>query len=174
MKWPDLTSVLSPVPFAVIGAVATRLYMPERVTRDLDIIVSIQDATAAYEKLADAGFKRAGTLTIGGGSWQAPDGSQIDILEGKEEWWPDVIKAAQSNCDATGLPVIPLPFLVMMKYQASRLQDLADISRMLGQASADTLAEVRALFAKHMPDEQADLESLIHLGRLEFQQKNDP
>lgn len=174
MKWPDLNSVLSQVPFAVVGAVATRLYMPERVTQDLDIIISVHDATEAYEKLTAAGFKRTGTLTIGGGAWQAPDGSQIDVLEGKDEWWPDVIKAAQSNCDAAGLPVIPLPFLVMMKYQASRLQDLADISRMLGQAGAATLAEVRAIFAKYMPDEQDDLESLIQLGQLEFQKRNDP
>jgi hypothetical protein len=172
MKWLDLANVLSPVPFAVVGAVATRLYMPERVTQDLNIIISIHDVAAVHEKLIAAGFKKTGTLTIGGASWEASDGCQIDILEGKEEWWPGVIKTAQSNRDAQGFPIIPLPFLVLMKYHTSRLQDLADISRMLGQANAAILAEVRTLFAKYMPDEQDDLESLIQLGQLEFQQKN--
>ena len=30
-KWPDLTSVLIDIPWAVVGGVATRAYMPERV-----------------------------------------------------------------------------------------------------------------------------------------------
>ena len=33
-----------------------------------------------------------------------------------------------------GLPIIDLPYLVLMKLSASRTQDLADISRMLGLA----------------------------------------
>jgi len=171
MKWPDLSSALSPVSFAVVGAVATRLYMPERATRDLGIIISIHDAAAAHQKLIAAGFKHKGTLIIGGKTWETPEGNQIDILEGREEWWPAVIKAAQANRDAQGLPIIPLPFLILMKYNASRVQDLADISRMLGQANAAALTEIRELFAKYLPDEQDDLESLIELGRLEFQQK---
>lgn len=38
-RFPDLTPVLGPVPWAVVGAVATRLYMPERGTQKLDIVV---------------------------------------------------------------------------------------------------------------------------------------
>jgi hypothetical protein len=57
-----------------------------------------------------------------------------------------------------------------MKYHASRMQDLADISRMLGQADTEMLAAVRALFAQWLPDEMEDLESLIQLGRLEYEQ----
>ncbi|MCS6859068.1 MAG: hypothetical protein NZT92_01960 [Abditibacteriales bacterium] len=32
VQWLDLTSVLSPIGWAVVGAVATRHYMPERMT----------------------------------------------------------------------------------------------------------------------------------------------
>lgn len=171
MKWPDLTNILSPIPYAVVGAVATRLYMPERVTQDLDIIISHDDTAAAHEKLTAGGFQKKGSLTIGGHTWEAPDGTNIDVLEGTEAWWAEAIVAAQSNRDAQGLPIMPLPYLVMMKYQAARVQDLADISRMLGQANASALAEVRALFRKYMPDEMDDLESLIQLGQLEYRRE---
>lgn len=168
MKWPDLTNVLSPIPCAVVGAVATRLYMPERVTQDLDVVIAIQDLSVAYQKLLAAGFTREGPLAIGGDTWRTPDGEKIDILEGRETWWHEAIQAAQSNRDAEGLPILPLPFLVLMKYQASRVQDLADIARMLGQADVDRLVAVRELFTQYLPGEMEDLESLIQLGRLEY------
>jgi hypothetical protein len=56
-----------------------------------------------------------------------------------------------------------------MKFQASRVQDLADITRMLGQANETQLQRVRAVFARWLPDAQEDLESLTLLGQLEMQ-----
>jgi hypothetical protein len=56
-----------------------------------------------------------------------------------------------------------------MKFQAGRVQDVADITRMLGQAREETLAAVRRLFTALLPEEMADLESLIALGQLEMQ-----
>ena len=55
-----------------------------------------------------------------------------------------------------------------MKFQAGRVQDLADITRMLGQAGEETLASVRELFRRVLPEAHEDLESLIELGRLEM------
>jgi hypothetical protein len=110
MKWPDLVSVLSPIPFAVVGAVATRLYMPERGTQDLDVVIAVQDAAAAHQKLITAGFKHEGSLAD---KWLTPEGGSIDVLEGRESWWPEAITAAQTNRDAQGLPILPLPFLVL-------------------------------------------------------------
>jgi hypothetical protein len=55
--------------------------------------------------------------------------------------------------------------------QAGRVQDLADVTRMLGQASEADLAFVRDLFAACAPDDSDDLESLITLGRLEMQEE---
>ena len=65
--------------------------------------------------------------------------------------------------------MLPLPYLVLMKFQAGRVQDVADITRMLGQTRAETLAAVRRLFTALLPEEMADLESLIALGQLEMQ-----
>ena len=55
-----------------------------------------------------------------------------------------------------------------MKYEAGRAQDLADITRMLGQATPEQLAVVFAVFARWLPGEEQDLESLVRLGQLEF------
>ena len=40
MKWIALIHILSPIKCAVIGAVATGHYMPEKVTKDIDIVES--------------------------------------------------------------------------------------------------------------------------------------
>jgi len=65
---------------------------------------------------------------------------------------------------------MPLPYLVLMKLQASRTIDLADISRMMGQADEVTRNETRQLVKKYLPSASEDLEGLIYLGQLELQQ----
>lgn len=74
---------------------------------------------------------------------------------------------AAENRDLQGLPVIPLPYLVIMKLDASRHQDVADLARMLGQASEQQLAEVRAAVQRWRPADQEDLEAIIVSGRWE-------
>ena len=169
MMWPDLTSILSPIRWAVIGAVATRLYMPERMTQDLDIVIRTVDGSQVRQKLAEAGFAYQGELSIGGSSWTTPNGELIDILEGNDTWWTEAIAGAQANRDDQGLPIVPLPYLVLIKFQAGRVQDIADVTRMLGQTGGATLEAVRMLFAQHAPEDMQDLESLIELGQLELQ-----
>ncbi|MCC7531906.1 MAG: hypothetical protein IT342_25615 [Candidatus Melainabacteria bacterium] len=61
-----------------------------------------------------------------------------------------------------------MPYLVLMKLHAGRPQDLADIARMLGQASDELLDRVRSLFARYAPADCEDIESLISLGKLEI------
>lgn len=167
-RWLDLTEVLSPIPWAVVGAAATRLYMPERMTLDLDIAVLAVDAAAVRRRLAAAGFQYVGELTIGCASWRGPDSQPVDIVEVAEPWLGEGILEAQSNRDAQGLPVLPFRFLVLMKFRAGRVQDIADVTRMLGQADKARLADVRAIFDREAPQDREDLESLIGLGKLEL------
>ena len=167
MQWPDLTDILSPIHWAVVGAAATRLYMPERATQDFDIAIAVQEAERVRRKLADAGYLQTGKLSIGGSRWRTPDGLQIDVIEGHEEWWPQALAGAQSNRDEQGLPILPFSYLILMKFNASRTIDLGDIARMLGLADEDQLQQVRALFRHYAPTDLGDLESLIRLGRLE-------
>ena len=169
MRVPDLTSILEPIPWAVVGAVATRLYMPERTTRDLDAVIRNEDASEVRRRLAKAGFRYQRELSIGGSSWLSPEGILTDVLELAEPWLAQALSEAQRNRDARGLPVLPLPYLVLMKFQAGPVQDLADVTRMLGQANEATLSVVRRLFGQYSPEDLEDLESLIVLGRMEFQ-----
>jgi hypothetical protein len=168
MAWTDLTPILTPMLWTVVGAAATRLYMPERVTQDLDVAVRAEDASRAREKLANAGFVYQGELSIGGSAWISPDGKMIDVIEGHERWWVEALTEGQANRDAQGLPILPLHYLVLMKFQSGRVQDIADITRMLGQADQAALEPVRALFKRFAPSDLPDLESLITLGRLEI------
>ncbi|MDW8317185.1 MAG: hypothetical protein RMN53_04950 [Anaerolineae bacterium] len=161
---------MASVPWAVVGAVATRLYMPERMTQDLDIAIAAAEAARVRQLLADAGFEHVGELSIGGSSWRAPDGQRVGVIEGTEPWWPKALAEAQTNRDADGLPILPLPYLVLMKMTASRPVDLGDLARMLGQADDEALRRVREFFRAHASAEDCDdLESLIALGRLELE-----
>ncbi|MBI4333669.1 MAG: hypothetical protein HY673_20590 [Chloroflexi bacterium] len=170
INYPDLSPVLDPIPWAVVGAVATRLYMPERLTQDLDIVIRKSDSGEAQRRLVGAGFNRQGRLSVGGWSWLTPDGRMLDVVESSEDWLDQALAEARNNRDRQGLPVLPLPYLVLVKYQSGRLQDLADISRMLGQADQTALERVRELFSKLSPEDREDLESLITLGQLEMKE----
>ncbi len=57
--------------------------------------------------------------------------------------------------------------LVLMKLTAGRLQDLADIGRMLGAAAEPALNAVRGVVLRYRPADGGDLESIIRLGRHE-------
>ncbi len=91
MRWPNLTAVLGDTAFAIVGAVATRLYAPERSTRDLDVAVVAGEAIATREKMRQAGWKQTGELIIGGSSWRSASDEEVNILEVHKSWWPQAI-----------------------------------------------------------------------------------
>lgn len=165
MRVLDFRKILTGVRWALVGGVATRAYMPERSTVDVDILVHTHDAERVRELLSAAGFTLTQQLLIPGASWKAPDGSVVDILERPDEWVTDAL--ADPPVDAQGFPVLSLPFLILMKLQSSRVQDLADISRMLGWADDASIERVRQIVFRYQPDASEDLESLIGLGKLE-------
>ena len=99
----DLRTIVT-LPFVVVGGVATRLYSPERMTDDLDV-----------------------------------------------------------------LPVVAMPYLVLMKMRASQDIDIGDLGRMPGAAEDKALNETREVIRWHLADGVEDLESLIYLGKLEYE-----
>jgi hypothetical protein len=163
----DIRRFLASIPFVVVGGVATRLYMPERMTLDLDIVIAADQAKIVYKNLQEMGAKKITNLSIPGSQWDLPDGTSLDVLEIDEPW----IESALSfpNYSPDGLPIIDLPYLILMKLNASRSQDLADISRMLGCASDIQIQKTQAVIEKYLPTATEDLESLIMLGKLEYQ-----
>lgn len=137
-------------------------------TRDFDIAVAMHDAAQSRRRLAEAGYTKVAELSIGGARWQRAGEGPVAAIEGSEPWWDSASAAAQHNRDAQGLPILPLPFLALMKFQASRTIDLGDLTPMLGLADEAGLAAVRAVFGQVAPDDLEDIESLITLGRLEI------
>jgi hypothetical protein len=168
-QWPDLTAALGDIPWATVGGVATRHYAPERATVDLDVLVERSRAPAARERLRKAGFQYVGELTVGGSTWTAPDGTAVDVLEADEAWSSRALQEAQQNRDLQGLPVLPLPYFVLMKLQSGRTLDIGDLTRMLGLAGDDGLDAVREAVRQYDPDALEDVESMIVLGRMEMQ-----
>lgn len=165
--WPDLSGVLGDIPWAVVGAVATRAYMPERATQDLDLLVRAVDAQEVGSRLQKAGFDKVSELLIGGASWRAPTGVLIDVIEMDAEWVAEALRSIQRG--PQGLPILALPYLVLTKVQAGRTQDLADVARMLGLASEEARQATRDVFTRWFPEALEDLESLITLGQLEVE-----
>jgi len=67
-------------------------------------------------------------------------------------------------------PVLGLKWLVLLKLKAGRVQDLADISRMMGCASQQDIEATKTVVNRWLEDASEDLASLIHLGQMENQQ----
>lgn len=165
---PQVRRLLSDIPFAIVGGLATRRYMPERMTLDIDVLVCPADLPRAEQALRNAGCRKRGPLAIGGSTWVTPDGQELDLIALETRWTQEAVASAIPAPD--GQSYIDLPYLVLMKLISSRVQDLGDISRMLGAADAPTLDRAREVVDRYRPYDREDLESMIRLGRLESAQ----
>jgi hypothetical protein len=163
---PALRRYLPGIRFAVVGGLATRLYMPERMTLDADILVSMDTLDRVEEALDGGGSIRRGALSVGGSTWSLPDGTPLDVIALPDPWVETALDTAVSGPGS--LPYVTLPYLVLMKLAAGRVQDLADITRMLGAAPGESLAAVRAAVQRFRPRDIDDVESMVRLGRMEI------
>ena len=161
----DLLGIIRCTPFVVAGGVATRLYMPERMTLDMEILVARQNVGRLHKELRDGGCECQGPLNAGGSHWVLPDGAGPDVIESDAVWVREALACPRRSPD--GLPVADLPYLVLMKVESSRTQDLADVSRMLEWAGTADLDRVRHVVRHYLPDAVEDLESLVELERME-------
>jgi len=98
----DLRTITA-IPFVVIGGVATRLYAPERVTDDLDILIEARNAAILTADIEHAGGVCQCELNK----------MALDVLAENAPWVAEAVTNPASAPD--GLPVISLPYLVLMK-----------------------------------------------------------
>ena len=169
--WPDLRDILQGFQWVIVGGVATRAYMPERMTKDMDILVRAKDETAVLQRLKAAHFEVVQPLSIPGYVLQSPEGVEIDLLLGSQPWLEEAL--THPAADVTGYPVLGLPYLVLMKMAASRGRDFGDVTTMLGWADDKALANVRQIVARYNPQDSEDLESLIFIGQQERREVDD-
>ena len=162
---PQVRRLLGTVPFAIVGGLETRRYMPERMTLDVDVLVSPPNLPQAEKALLATGCRKRGPLTIGGSTWVTADSQELDLIALEAPWTEDAVSSAITAPD--GQPYVALQYLVLMKLASSRVQDLADISRMLGVANNAAIEATRALVSRYRPNDAEDLESIIRLGKIE-------
>jgi hypothetical protein len=168
-KWPDLNKILEDIPWVITGGVATRAYMPERMTHDLDILVHKVNCETAWKRFKEHGFKVAEVLDAPYFVARRPDNPEVDVLCLDFPW---LVRAfAEARKDPAGFPVLDLPFLIIMKLRANRGIDIGDMTRMLGLASEHDRDRVRETVALYQPEDSDDLEALILLGKMEFRDK---
>ena len=159
------------VRIAVAGAVAANAYMPPRQTADLDLAVQTADLGTAGLALKAAGWKLLGNLSLyedlTGMAWKLGR-NELDLIGLPGTWGRAAIAAAQDNERVSGLATLTLPYVVVMKLISARPQDSADISRMLGPASGETLKAVRAVVKRWRSADVEDLDQMIVAGQLEY------
>jgi hypothetical protein len=159
------------IKIAVTGAVAANAYMPPRQTADLDLAVQAADLDEAALALTAAGWKLLGNLSLyedlTGTAWKLGR-NELDLIGLPGTWGRAAVTAAQDNKRVSSLPTLTLAYVVMMKLISARPQDSADISRMLGPASGETLKAVRAVVKKWRSADVEDLEQMIVAGQLEY------
>ncbi|MFM6222035.1 MAG: hypothetical protein ACKPDM_17065, partial [Dolichospermum sp.] len=102
-----------------------------------------------YQDLEKAQGQKIGELSIPGTQWKLQDETYLDVLEIEDNWIREALNSP--NYAADGLPIIDLPYLVLMKLIAGRSQDLADISRMLGGANNLQLQKVKTVIKQYLP-----------------------
>ena len=159
----SLESMLG-VPYAVIGGVATRLSIPERMTLDIDVLVRQDDMARVTKRLRERGAKAVGArafpdsrLALLGETWHVEGMAPLDLIAAPGQWVTEAILDAR--LDETGLRIAPRATLVALKLDASRGIDQGDLTRLLGSATEIELRAVRALVAALLPEDVEDLES---------------
>ncbi|HLF91415.1 MAG TPA: hypothetical protein VI451_20895, partial [Anaerolineales bacterium] len=133
--WPDLRPVLDDIPWAIAGGVATRAYMPERMTQDLDILLHRKNCQEAWTRFLQAGYAVAEVLDAPYFVARSSEGVEIDVICAAFPWLEEAL--GFPNVDPAGYPVLDLPYLILMKLMANRGVDIGDMTRMLGLASEE-------------------------------------
>jgi hypothetical protein len=169
-RWTGV-ALLKDIAYAVVGGVATRMYMPERTTADIDLLVEPEHLERAISQLVENGYslkKQAlefSDTRLGLIGQRLVAEWPVDILSSTQPWIHDAVTSVRWENET--LPIVDLPYLVALKLDASRSVDQGDLSRMLGFASAEDLDRVRSVVSRLLPSDVDDLEQYILLGRYE-------
>jgi hypothetical protein len=176
-------AIFGDVPVFLIGAHAAAAYAPERSTNDVDYFVAADHYEDAQARLHAGGWKQTRTLTfmnavlgLHGSAWAPHDaGLEIDLITSDQPWVQEAFGAPVAR-NANGDRVIPLAYLVLMKLDSARAIDQADLSRMLGRVSPQTLEGIIRIVQRHYGDPSAaeDLRQYHELGKWEYETEETP
>lgn len=97
-EWPDLREILHGLDWVIVGGVATRAYMPEQVTDDLDILARPADEAEILACLMAIGYKRRESFTGRKHTLVSPQGTVVDIIPGCFAWLDGALNEAHRVC----------------------------------------------------------------------------
>lgn len=130
-------------------------------------MVHADDAATVRAAFAAAGYTITGPLPIGDFTAHPADGgAPIDVLTSTAPWLYDPL--ATPTPDPAGLPAMPRPYLLLLKLEAGRTQDLADVQRLLRGTSAEERAAMRTIVLQYAAGLVEDYDALVTLADLEF------
>ena len=153
------------LPYVIVGGMAAAYYQPARFTEDIDLMLLAEISTVVEQALSQAGWTQLGIISFGGSSWQSPNGELIDLLHAPDQSW---VSAALDFPIKTpeGLPVIDLPYLLILKLSATRAVDISDIVGMLQQANEIEKQRIRQIIAAHRLDLLEDFDQFAAIAQL--------
>jgi hypothetical protein len=157
------------VPFAVIGATALGARGLPRFTKDLDLVVTTDDAWEALDALEAVGFRSAApvdrhadpeamyVLSHGTG--------EVDLLVAAGEPESSVIaEATATNVFGVRVPVATLEHLVLMYLYSNQPRHQGDLARIVVETKVD-LVEVERYLADVHPEMLSTLRARVHDAR---------
>lgn len=151
--------------YVIVGGMAAAYYQPARFTEDIDLMVLAEASTKVEQSLRQAGWRQLGIISFGGSSWQSPNGELIDLLHAPDQSWVSAALDAPINTPE-GLPVIDLPYLLILKLAATRAVDISDIVGMLQQANELEKQRIRQIIATHRRDLLEDFDQFVAIAQL--------
>jgi len=157
------------VPFAVIGATALAARGLPRMTKDLDVVVTVDDAWDALDALQGAGFRSVSPVERG----EAPEPmyvltrgpSEVDLLVAAGEPESTVIAEATSvSVFGVDAPTATLEHLVLMYLYSNQVRHQGDLARIVVETLAD-LGDVERYLAEVHPEMLSVLRDRVQLAR---------
>jgi hypothetical protein len=158
------------VPHALVGAAALAVRGLPRMTRDVDIVVLIEDAFAALDALAKAGFHPVTPVTRSAEPepmYVLADAkrNEVDVLVAAGEPESTVVaEAPLATAFGVRAPVATLEHLVLMYLYSNQPRHLGDLARIVTETRVDLEAVERYLRDVH-PEMLAVLRDRVKAAR---------
>jgi hypothetical protein len=141
-------------PFAVIGATALAVRGLPRMTRDLDIVVTTDDAWSAIDALEGAGFRSVAPVDRDSdpeAMYVLLAGAvEVDVRVTSGEPESTVVAEAQeASVFGVRVPVATLEHLVLMYLYSNQVRHQGDLARIVTETDVDLAAVERYLADVH-------------------------
>lgn len=158
------------IPYAVVGATALAVRGLPRMTRDLGVVVLIEDAFSALDSLSAAGFQSVTPIERA----RDPEpmyvleshGIEVDLLVAAGEPESTVIaEASEAEVFGAPAPVATLEHLLLMYLYSNQPRHLGDFASIVTQGHA-RLADVRSYLTdvhpEMLPEFDARVDRALH------------